>query len=95
MITEKKKKFFVASWCIKQFNCIGNNNNNNNNDNNCNNSNDDEDDTTTNNDNNNKNKYLDLARKLKDLFNMKVTVIVIVDGVLGTVPKALKRKWGN
>ena len=34
-------------------------------------------------------KYLDLARELKKLWNMKVTVIPIVIGVLGTVTKGL------
>ena len=34
-------------------------------------------------------KYLDLARKLKKLWNMKVTVISIVIGALGTVTKGL------
>ncbi len=34
-------------------------------------------------------KYLDLARKLKKLWNMKVMVILIVIGALGMVPKAL------
>ena len=34
-------------------------------------------------------KYLDLARKLKNLWNMKVTVIPIVVGALGTIPKEL------
>ena len=34
-------------------------------------------------------KYLDLARELKKVWNMKVTVIPIVIGVLGTVTRAL------
>ena len=34
-------------------------------------------------------KYLELARQLKKLGNMKVTVIPIVVGVIGTVPKNL------
>ena len=34
-------------------------------------------------------KYLDLARELKKLWNMKVTVIPIVVGALGTVTKGL------
>ena len=34
-----------------------------------------------------KNKYLDLARELKKLWNMKVTVIPILIGALGTVTK--------
>ena len=36
-----------------------------------------------------KNKYLDLARELKKLWNMKVTKIPIVIGALGTIPKGL------
>ena len=36
-----------------------------------------------------KDKYLDLARELKKPWNMKVTVIPIVIGALGTVPKWL------
>ena len=36
-----------------------------------------------------KNKYLDLARELKKLWNMKVTIITIVIGALGTVIKGL------
>ena len=38
------------------------------------------------------NKYLDLTRKLKKQWNMKVTVIPIVVGALGTVPKGLEKK---
>ena len=34
-------------------------------------------------------KYLDLDRELKKLWNMKVTVIPIVISVLGTIPKDL------
>ena len=34
-------------------------------------------------------KYLDLARELKTLWNMKVTIMPIVIGVLGTVTKRL------
>ena len=34
-------------------------------------------------------KYLDLARELKKVWNMKVTVIPIVTGPLGTVSKGL------
>ena len=33
--------------------------------------------------------YLDLARELKKLWNMKMTVILIVIGALGTVTKVL------
>ena len=36
-----------------------------------------------------KDKYLDLARELKKLLNMKVMVILIVIGGLGTVTKEL------
>ena len=36
-----------------------------------------------------KNKYWDLPRELKKLWNMKVTVIPIVIGALGTVTKRL------
>ena len=37
-------------------------------------------------------KYLDLARELKKLWNMKVTVIPIVIGALGTIPKGLVKR---
>ena len=36
-----------------------------------------------------KDKYLDLAREFKKLWNMKVTVILTVIGALGTVSKRL------
>ena len=36
-----------------------------------------------------KNKYLDLARGLKKKWNMKVTIIPIVTGAVGTVSKGL------
>ena len=36
-----------------------------------------------------KEKYLDLARELKNLWNMKVTIVPIVIGVLGTITKGL------
>ena len=36
-----------------------------------------------------KDKYLDLARRLKKLWNMKVTIVPIVIGVLGTITKGL------
>ena len=36
-----------------------------------------------------KDKYLDLARELKKLWNMKVTIVPIVIGVFGTVTKGL------
>ena len=35
--------------------------------------------------------YLDFARELKNLLNMRVTVIPIVTGAFGTIPKGLKR----
>ena len=37
----------------------------------------------------NNNKYLDLARELKKLWNMKVTLVPIVIGALGTITKGL------
>ena len=37
----------------------------------------------------NKDKYLDLARELKKLWNMQVTIIPIVIGAFGTVTKGL------
>ena len=40
-----------------------------------------------------RNKYLDLTRQLKKLWNMRVTVIPVVIGALGTVLKGLERKW--
>ena len=36
-----------------------------------------------------KDKYLDLARELKELWNMKVTIVPIVIGALGTITKWL------
>ena len=36
-----------------------------------------------------KDKYLDLAREFKKLWNMKVTIVLIVIGALGTVTKGL------
>ena len=36
-----------------------------------------------------KDKYIDLARELKKLWNMKVTIIPIVIGAFGTVTKGL------
>ena len=36
-----------------------------------------------------KNTYLDLARELKKLWNMKVTIVPIVIGALGTITKGL------
>ena len=50
---------------------------------------------SNNNNNNNlkesekKDKYLDLARELKKLWNMKVTIVPIVIGALGTITKGL------
>ena len=38
-----------------------------------------------------KDKYLDLARELKKLWNMKVTIIPIVIGAFGTVTKGLSK----
>ena len=38
-----------------------------------------------------KDKYLDLTRELKKLWNMKVKVVPIVIGALGTVPKGLEK----
>ena len=40
-------------------------------------------------------KYLDLAKELKKLWNMKVTVIPIVIGALGTVTKGLVQGLEN
>ena len=36
-----------------------------------------------------KDKYLDLARELKKLWNIKVTIVPIVIGALGTITKEL------
>ena len=36
-----------------------------------------------------RNKYIDLATELKRLRNMKVTVIPVIIGALGTIPKCL------
>ena len=38
-----------------------------------------------------KDKYLDLARELKKLWNMKVTIVPIVIGALGTITKGLSK----
>ena len=38
-----------------------------------------------------RNKYLDLARELKKLWNMKVTVIPFIIGALGTVTNGIKK----
>ena len=40
-----------------------------------------------------KDKYLDLAREMKKLWNMKVTIISIVIGAFGTVTKWLFKDW--
>ena len=45
--------------------------------------------------NENMDKYLDLARKLKRLWNMRVKVIPIVVGALGTVTKSLEKDLRN
>ena len=37
-------------------------------------------------------KYLDLARELKKVWNMKVTVVPLVVGALGTPAKALEKR---
>ena len=42
-----------------------------------------------------KDKYLDLARELKKLWNMKETIIPIVIGNFGTVTKGLLKRLGN
>ena len=39
-----------------------------------------------------KDKYLDLARELKKLWNMKVTIILIVIGSFGTITKGLLKQ---
>ena len=39
-----------------------------------------------------KDKYLDLARELKKLWNMKVTIIPIMIGTFGTVTKGLLKR---
>ena len=38
-----------------------------------------------------KDKYLDLARELKKLWNMKVTIILIVIGAFATITKGLSK----
>ena len=37
-------------------------------------------------------KYLDLARELRKLWNMRLAVIPVVIGVIGTIPKGLERE---
>ena len=39
--------------------------------------------------------YLHLARELRKLWNMRVTVIPIVIGALGTVPKGIRKGSGR
>ena len=40
--------------------------------------------------NKNRVKYLNLARKLKNLWNMKMAVMTVIIGELGTIPKTMK-----
>ena len=40
-------------------------------------------------------KYLDLVRKLKKLWNVNVTVLPIIVDALGVDPKILGKNWGN
>ena len=47
------------------------------------------------NNNNNNKKYNDLARELKKLWNMKLTIIPIVIGAFGTVTKRLLKGLGD
>ena len=42
-----------------------------------------------------KDKYLDLARELKKLWNMKVTIVPIVIGALGTISTGLLKRPGG
>ena len=42
-----------------------------------------------------KDKYLDLAKELKKLWNMKMTIIPIVIGAFGTVTKGLLKRLGD
>ena len=42
-----------------------------------------------------KDKYLDLARKLKKLWNMKVTIVPIVIGALSTIIKRIIKRPGR
>ena len=42
-----------------------------------------------------KDKYLDLDRELKKLWNMKVTIVPIVIGVLGTITKGFFKGLGD
>ena len=43
----------------------------------------------------NKDKYLDLAKELKKLENMKVTIMPMVTGAFGTVTKELSKGLGD
>ena len=43
----------------------------------------------------NMDKYLDLARELKEFWNMRVTVLLVVVVSLGTVNKVLEKKIRN
>ena len=43
----------------------------------------------------NEKKYLDLAKELKKMWNIKVTIIRIVVGAFGTVTKGLLKGLGN
>ena len=45
--------------------------------------------------NDNRDKYLDFAEKLKNLYNMQVTVIPIIVVALGTIPKSLEKDRGK
>ena len=40
-----------------------------------------------------KDKYLDLARELKKPWNMKITIVPIVIGALGTITKDYQKAW--
>ena len=42
-----------------------------------------------------KDKYLDIARELKKLWNMKVTIVPIVIGAFGTVTEGLLKGFGS
>ena len=42
-----------------------------------------------------KDKYLDLARELKKLWNIKVTIVAIVIGAFGTITKWLLKGLGD
>ena len=42
-----------------------------------------------------KDKYLDLARELKKLWNMKVTIVLTVIGALGTITKGLLKSLAD